>query len=342
MFQVTIQPSGHRITVNSGEAILDAALCQSLTLPYGCRDGACGSCKGKIVAGNVDYGSYQESALTEAEKRLGMVLLCQAVPLTDLVVEVREVSAAQDIKPRMLPCRVESLTRAAADVMIMRLQLPAGERLQFLAGQYLDILLKDGKRRSFSLANPPHADVFLELHLRQMAPGGFTEQVFTRMKQRDILRFEGPLGTFFLREDSDKPIIFVASGTGFAPIKAIIEHAFHLESRRPMTLYWGGRTLPDLYMADLAGRWQTEHEHFSFIPVLSEAPPESRWPGRTGLVHQAVLEDFDDLSGHQVYVCGNPLMVEAARRDFTALRGLPAEELYSDPFTPAQDGPGAN
>jgi CDP-4-dehydro-6-deoxyglucose reductase len=336
-FQVTIKPSDHVFSVESSERVLEAALRQGFGLPYGCRNGACGTCKGKILEGKVDYGVYQESALSEAEKLAGMALFCQARPQTDLVIEAREINAVKDIQIRKLPCRVQKMERPADDVMVLYLKLPANERLQFLAGQYIDILMKEGKRRSFSMANPPHDDESLQLHVRNIVGGAFTDYVFNKMKEREILRFEGPLGTFFLREDSDKPIIFVASGTGFAPIKGIIEHAFYKESRRKMILYWGARKLSDLYMLQLPQQWQREHDNFKFIPVLSEALPEDRWQGRSGLVHQAVMDDFADLSGFQVYACGAPVMVEAARRDFAATRNLSLEEFYSDSFTFSND-----
>ena len=341
-FQVTIRPSDHVFSVEASEGVLEAALRQGFGLPYGCRNGACGTCKGKILEGEVDYGVYQESALSEAEKLAGMALFCQAKPQTDLVVEAREINAVKDIQIRKLPCRVQKMERPADDVMVLYLKLPVNERLQFLAGQYIDILMKEGKRRSFSMANPPHDDESLQLHVRNIVGGAFTDYVFNKMKEREILRFEGPLGTFFLREDSDKPIIFVASGTGFAPIKGIIEHAFYKESRREMILYWGARKLSDLYMQQLPQQWQREHDNFKFIPVLSEALPEDRWQGRSGLVHQAVMDDFADLSSFHVYACGAPVMVDAARRDFAAMRNLSLEEFYSDSFTFSNDPPPAS
>ena len=336
-YQITIQPSGHVFFADAGETILQAALPEGFSLPYGCRNGACGTCKGKIIQGMVDFGSYNESALSEVEKKAGMALFCRAVPLTELVIECREIGAIKDIKIKTLPCRVHKLERVAPNVMIISLKLPANERLQFLAGQYIDILMKNGERRSFSLANAPHDDELLQLHVRNYPGGTFAEHVFTQMKEKDILRFEGPFGTFFLREDSDKPIIFVASGTGFAPVKSILEHVFHVRNSsgndRQMVLYWGNRTRPDLYLPNLAGGWQKEHDNFTFIPVLSEPEPPDSWSGRTGLVHQAVMQDFDNLAGYQVYACGAPAMVEAAHRDFTQLRRLPEEEFFSDAFT---------
>jgi CDP-4-dehydro-6-deoxyglucose reductase, E3 len=333
-FQITIKPSEHSFACEDGETVLSSAMAADLMLPYGCRNGACGTCKGRILDGSVDYGAYQATTLTDAEKADGLALFCCAKPVTDLVIEVREVRRAGDIRIRKLPCRIESIDKPTSDVAIVKLKLPANERLQFLAGQYIDLLLKDGHRRSFSLATAPHDDALLELHVRHIAGGVFTEQLFNQFKGREILRFEGPLGAFYLREESDKPIIFVAGGTGFAPIKGVIEHALHhhLDRDRPMVLYWGVRAKRDLYMPDLPGRWQ-QSANFTFIPVLSDPAPDDAWPGRTGFVHQAVLDDFADLSGYQVYACGGPAMIDAARTAFTGTRGLPPGEFFADSFT---------
>ena len=335
MRKVTVQPSGHHFDVEEGEAVLTAALRQDLVLPYGCRNGACGSCKGRILEGQVDYGVYQKKALTEEEKAQGKALLCQARPLTDLVIEARSIGAAKDIQVKTLPCRVQKMERLADDVMVLHLKLPANERLQFLAGQYIEFLLKDGSRRSFSMGNAPHEDELIQLHVRHVAGGQFTDHVFGKMKERDILRLEGPLGTFFLREDSAKPIVFVASGTGFAPIKSIIEAARHKGVTRPMTLYWGGRRPKDLYLNALAESWAGPQ--LRYVPVVSDALPQDGWGGRTGFVHRAVMEDFPDLSAHQVYACGVPVMVDAAKRDFVAQCRLPEDEFFADSFTTQAD-----
>ena len=336
MHSVTLQPSGLQFQVEDGEAVLTAALRQGFVLPYGCKNGACGSCKGKILSGSVDYGVYQAKALTDEEKALGKALFCQAKPLSDLVLEARAIGAAKDIQIKRLPCRVQKLERLADDVMVLQLKLPANEKLVFLAGQFIEFLLKDGSRRSFSIANPPHDAELIELHVRHVAGGQFTDHVFDKMKERDILRFEGPLGTFFLREESDKPLVFVASGTGFAPIKAVIEHALHKGIKRQMTLYWGGRRPKDLYMNELATSWP-----FRYVPVISDALPEDHWTGRTGFVHRAVMRDFPDLSRCQVYACGVPVMVNAARKDFTGVCGLPEDEFFADSFTTQADMPQA-
>lgn len=330
-FITTIKPSNHSFSTAADETLLEAGLRHGYVLPYGCRNGVCGACKGKILQGSVDQGNYQAHALSEAEIAEGLTLFCCAKPRSDLVIECHEVSTSKDIPVKTLPCRVHKLERLADDVMALYLKLPASERLQFLAGQYIDILMKEGKPRSFSLANAPHDDEFLQLHVRNISGGAFTQHVFTEMKERDILRIKGPLGSFFLHEDSDKPIVFVASGTGFAPVKAIIEHALHIGMQRPMHLYWGVRILADLYMLDLAKQWQARG--VKFTPVLSEPQAEDNWQGRRGFVHQAVLDDYSDLSGHQVYACGAPVVVESAHRDFTTLRGLPNGEFFSDAFT---------
>src|SRR5207237_8525074 len=234
-----------------GATLLEAALRQNIGLPYGCRNGACGACKGILRSGELEYVEYQERALHESERAAGKALTCCTRPLTDIVFEVRELSGAKDLAIRTLPCRVEKAEKPVEDVAILYLKLPAGERLQFLAGQYIDILKNDGQRRSFSMANPPHDDQLLQLHVRKAPGGAFSRYVFEEMKERALLRVEGPLGTFYLREESDKPLIFVAGGTGFAPVKALIEHAFHKGFEQPMVLYWGARSRKDLYMPDL-------------------------------------------------------------------------------------------
>jgi CDP-4-dehydro-6-deoxyglucose reductase len=338
--QIIIKPSDHIFNTNSDETILQAAIINGFYFPYGCRNGSCGTCKGKIIQGTVDFGSYDEDTLTAKEKQAGMALFCCAVPLSDLVIESHEIGAMKDIEIKTLPCRVHKLERVAPDVMTISLKLPTNQRLQFLAGQYIDILLKDGKRRSFSLANAPFNDEFLQLHARNYPGGVFANHVFTQMKEKDILRFEGPFGSFFLRDaPHDISIIFVASGTGFAPIKSILEQAFYLEKsqgrKKKMVLYWGVRTKSELYLTELIRNWQQQHDNFTFIPVLSDAIVTDEWNGREGLVHQAVLQDFESLTKHQVYACGSPLMVKAAYNDFTTLSDLPKDRFFSDIFTPS-------
>ena len=331
-YHVTIQPSGHEFQVADNESVLDAALREKgSVLPYGCCNGTCGSCMGTILSGKVVYPEGRPPGLSEREQAEGKTLLCQARPRSDLVIEAREVKAGGDIVVKVLPCRVEQRELLAPDVMRLYLKLPSTERLQFLAGQYVDILLADGRRRSFSLANPPHADDLLELHVRQVPGGFFTGFVFERMKDKALLRFQGPLGTFFLREDSPRPIILMGGGTGFAPLKGMLEHAFHIGLERPLHLYWGARAKVDLYLDALPRRWAAEHRSFRYTPVLSEPRPEEGWESRAGWVHAAVAADYPDLSGHDVYLSGPPPMIEAAKTTFAA-QGLPAEQLFYDSF----------
>jgi CDP-4-dehydro-6-deoxyglucose reductase len=330
--QISITPSGHNFVAESDETILEAALRQGLTMPYGCRDGACGACKGKVLSGTVDHGNAQAHALSDAEKADGIALFCCAKAQSDLKLECKQVSLATDIPVKTLPSRIEKMERLAPDVIDMHLRLPANERLQFLAGQYIDILLKDGKKRSFSLANAPHDDALLQLHIRHVPGGLFTDQVFSTMKVRDILRFNGPHGSFYLREDSKKPMIFLAGGTGFAPIKGLVEHAIAEKCTRPIYIYWGAKARVDLYMPDLPKQWAAAHANIKFIPVLSEPAADDAWTGRTGLVHQSVTVDHQNLSDFQVYACGSPGMIDAAKRDFLAA-GLPEEEFFADAFT---------
>ncbi|MEN9773482.1 MAG: hypothetical protein RL322_552 [Pseudomonadota bacterium] len=338
---VTVRPSDKQFEVDEGETILAAALRQGVVLPYGCKNGACGSCKAQVLEGSIEQGPHSSNALKADEAVRGLALLCCATSHTDLVLQCRVVSAAGDVPVRKLPCRVAAIEDAAADVKIVSLQLPANERLQYLAGQYVELLLRDGSRRSYSMGCAPHLAERIELHIRHMPGGKFTDALFGAtqpvIKERDIMRFEGPLGTFFLREDSDAPIILLASGTGFAPIKAIIEHAVFKDIRRPMTLYWGGRRPRDLYMNERCEQWAREIPGFRYVPVVSDALPEDHWAGRTGFVHHAVMADHPDLAAFQVYACGAPIVIDSARQDFTSRSGLPDDQFFADAFTSAAD-----
>jgi CDP-4-dehydro-6-deoxyglucose reductase len=332
-YQITVQPSGRQFVAETGETLLDAALRQGLTLPHGCKDGACGACKGKVISGQVDHGKAQTHALKDEDKADGMTLYCCAHAESDLTIECKQIGALGSIPARTLPSRIEKLAKLAPDVIELQLKLPANERLQFYAGQYIDILLKDGKKRSFSLANAPEDDGLLQLHIRHVAGGLFTEQVFGGMKERDILRFNGPHGTFYLREDSSKPMILLAGGTGFAPIKAIVEHAIMRQITRPIYIYWGAKALVDLYQNALPEQWAAAHPTIKYIPVLSEPASGDGWAGRTGFVHQAVVADFPDLSGYQVYACGSPAMIDSAKADLVSRCQLPEEEFFADAFS---------
>jgi CDP-4-dehydro-6-deoxyglucose reductase, E3 len=329
-YQVTVQPSGRQFVAEADETLLDAALRQGLTMPYGCKDGACGACKGQVLNGSVDHGKAQ---LSDADKATGLALYCCTRATSDLVIECKQLRTAHDIPVKTLPARIEKLERLAPDVIELQLRLPANEHLQFLAGQYIDILLKDGRKRSFSLANAPGEGKLLELHIRHVPGGFFTEQVFTTMKARDILRFSGPHGGFFLKNDASKPVILLAGGTGFAPIKAIVEQAIADGYPHPLHIYWGAKARVDLYQDTLPAAWAAAHTNIHYVPVLSEPAAGNDWQGRTGFVHRAVVADFPNLSGFQVYACGSPVMIDVARKDFVSECGLPEDEFFSDAFT---------
>ena len=340
-FSVTVQPSGRQFETGTDETILTAGMRQGIGLPYGCKDGACGSCKCKKISGQVTHGSHQSKALSAEEEAQGFVLTCCATAQSDVVLESRQVVDVGQFPVKKMPVRVLALEKKSADVMWVKLQLPTNDRFQFHAGQYIDFLLRDGSRRSYSMANAPHTlgeqTQSVELHIRHMPGGQFTDHVFGAMKEKDILRIEGPLGSFFLREDSDKPIIMLASGTGFAPIKALIEHIRFKGIVRPITLYWGGRRPSDLYLDDWVQAQLPDMPQLRYVPVVSDALKEDGWSGRTGFVHRAVLQDFPDLCGHQVYACGAPIVVDSARADFTTQAGLPMEEFFADSFTSQAD-----
>jgi CDP-4-dehydro-6-deoxyglucose reductase len=338
-FNITVQPSGRTFIAQADEALLAAAIRQGIGLPYGCKDGACGSCKCKKLEGTITQGTHQLKALSPEEAEQGFILTCCAVAHSDVVLESRQVTDESAFPVKKMPVRVNSLARASHDVMLVRLQLPASDVFKYHAGQYVEFLLRDGDRRAYSMGNAPHMQLSnpgVELHIRHMPGGKFTDHVFSAMKEKEILRIEGPFGSFYLREDSVKPMVLLASGTGFAPIKAIIEHLQLKGITRPAVLYWGGRRPADLYMHDWVLARVAEMPNLRYVPVVSDALPEDAWAGRTGFVHNAVLQDIADLSGHQVYACGAPIVVDSAQTAYLAA-GLPDSEFYADSFVTEKD-----
>lgn len=338
--QITVQPSGRAFASQGDETILSAAIRAGVGMPYGCKDGACGSCKCKKLSGSVVHGTHQAKALTPEDEAAGYVLTCCATPQSDVVLESRQVTDESAFPVRKMPVRVAALEKMAHDVMQVRLQLPAMEKFRYHAGQYVEFIMRDGARRAYSMATPPHLQDTapgMELHIRHMPGGMFTDHVFATMKEKEILRIEGPFGSFHLHEDSDKPVILLASGTGFAPIKALILHMQHIGFKRPATLYWGGRRPQDLYLDAWIREQAAQLPFLTYVPVVSDAQPEDAWTGRTGYVHQAVLDDFADLSAHQVYACGAPIVVDSARTAYTRQGGLPEDEFFADAFTSEAD-----
>jgi CDP-4-dehydro-6-deoxyglucose reductase, E3 len=331
---VRIEPHGRTIRVHSGQPVLDAALAAGLNLPHSCKSGHCASCRARLRSGEIRYPSGRPLGITAAEEQAGQILLCQALPVTDLVVEARLIASVADVEIKTLPCRIERLTPLAADVMQVWLRLPAVESLRFQPGQYLDILLEGGRRRSFSIASPPHDSELLELHVRRVPGGGFTERLFMALHAGALLRIEGPVGQFTYREGSG-PVLMIAGGTGFAPLKSMLRHILEsgadAKPTREIHLYWGARQASDVYEEALVHDWTRHHPHLHFTPVLSESGP-----GRRGWVHEAVLADHPDLSAFEVYAAGPPAMIEAIRSTFPR-QGLGPERLYFDSFDYAPD-----
>lgn len=338
--RITLRPQNRVLEVATGQTVLEAALAAHVNLPHSCKGGNCGSCRARLVTGRVHYPRGRPLGLTTEEIATGYVLLCQAVPASDLSVEAREIRRVTDVEIKSLPCRVERLVPMAPDVMAVFLRLPVIEDFRFRAGQYLDVMLPGGRRRSFSIASPPHDAGLIELHVRRVSGGEFTVQVFETLKAGALLRIEGPMGQFVYRdpppEEAAGPAILVAGGTGFAPAKAIMRHVLESGSHRPLYLYWGARHAIDLYEAAWVRERVARFPSFHYVPVLSLSSGEEAAEFRTGLVHEAVLADFADLSTAEVYAAGPPAMIAALRASLPA-RGLPESRLYFDSFEYAPD-----
>lgn len=330
-YEVSLQPSGRTFRVEPGERILAKGLAAGIQMPYGCRMGTCRSCRGRVVSGKVDLGDAHLAYLPQSQRDEGYALLCQATAESDVVIEVEELPEL--VKPEISPAIVKSVEKLTPNIALLRLRLPLHLNLRFRAGQYVDLLLEGGERRSYSIANPPRLEgaIDLEFHIRHMRGGLFTDRLFGGLEPRTKIEFEGPLGSFFLR-DSDKPVVMLARGTGYAPIRSILLETLPRQTGRKITLYWGARSLKDIYLLDEVSSLADKYPDFRFVPVLSAPSPEDHWTGRTGPVHSAVMEDIPELSGWQVYACGTPSMVEAAHNDFVAHCGLPEGEFFADSF----------
>ncbi|MEJ0037158.1 MAG: FAD-binding oxidoreductase [Gammaproteobacteria bacterium] len=331
-YSVRIEPHGRTLRVRADQSVLEVALAAGLNLPHSCRSGHCASCRVRLLSGEIHYPNGRTAGLTATEAAAGHVLLCQARPRSDLRVEARFIANASEAEIKTLPCRIARMERLAPDVMQVFLRLPAVEPLQFRAGQYLDVLLDGGQRRSFSIASPPHDSGEIELHVRHVPGGGFTGALFEKLRAGALLRIEGPIGQFIYRE-SVAPALLIAGGTGFAPIKSMLRHALERGATRPLHFYWGARRSVDLYEEKVVLEWVRQFPNLTFTAVLSEAGVDAAAADhhRAGWVHEAALADYPDLSGFDVYAAGPPAMVEAVRATFPA-RGLSEDRLHFDSF----------
>ncbi|MCA6112945.1 2Fe-2S iron-sulfur cluster-binding protein [Bradyrhizobium cenepequi] len=323
-FSVTVAEHGVSFPCESREFVLDAAERAGYTMPSSCRKGVCNTCEAGLLDGEVDQRGRGRRTAKE-----GAALMCRSRPRSDVTIKPKRFEKIDIFRRKVIPAKVYRLAKPAHDVTIVTLRFPIGLRAPFKAGQYLQVLMEDGDRRNFSLANPTRDNDAAELHIRHVAGGKFTQEFLPKLAVGDPLRIEVPFGDFFLRE-SERPVVLLASGTGFAPIKSIVETAIHRRSTRPIHLYWGARRREDIYLEQLPTKWAANLSWFEFTPVLSE--PTAAWTGRTGLVHDAVLEDHQALAGLDVYACGNPMMVSAAQRDFTETHGLPEAQFFADAF----------
>jgi NAD(P)H-flavin reductase len=331
----------HRIVVadgptfecNDAENIVSAAERAGWAIPASCRAGICGTCEGEVSEGAfVVPGRNDDGPILDGPA--GTVKLCRARPRSDLRIAPREIKAVEPGSLKPIVAKVLKIEKPSAEVAVLKLRFPAGTRAKFRAGQYLRILLEDGSERSFSMANPPQSNDGVELHIRYLPGGLVSEAVFNVLKPGDAVRLRLPQGDFWLRE-SDKPIVFVAGGTGFAPVQSIVEDMLRRQIRRPAHVYFGARTPDLLYRDSLARQWTAKRPaELVYVPVVSSPPDDGSWTGRTGLVHHAVLADLPSLAGHEVYACGAPAMVAAAREAFMA-QGLAHDDFFCDAFAPA-------
>lgn len=330
-FEIKIDGSDTSFQAKLGQTILDAAAQNGIELPYSCRKRVCGNCRGKVLSGSLVFGTTggsHETGCDESDDHL----FCVAQPAGDLLIRPQSWRRIAADARKTITATVFRNEIVAKDISILNLRLPPGVRIKFAAGQYLEVLLPGGERRAFSMANAPHVSDSIQLHIRHMPSGGFTQKVVPNLVKGDKLEIEVPHGDFYLREDSDRPLLFIAGGTGFAPIKSIIEHIIKRQIQRPMTLFWGAREPEGLYALELVERWNSSCIDFRFEGVISGDVEPSAWNGIRGRLPQAVLENFDSVADFDVYVCGAPSMVNALRSALTDKRGLRINQFFSDSF----------
>jgi NAD(P)H-flavin reductase/ferredoxin len=331
-YKIRIQGAdGPSFEARQGQSLLDAAAEHGIELPYSCRKGVCGNCRGRVLEGQLipgTEGGGHETGIQAPDEHL----FCRAQAASDLLIAPREWRPVEIGARKIHTVRVFRNELVASDVSKLTLRLANGVRAKFAAGQYLQVVLPDGQRRAFSMANAPHDNDHVQLHIRHMSNGGFTATVVPELKKGDTLQVELPHGDFCLRAASARPLLFIAGGTGFAPIKSMIDSLLKTRSARPITLFWGARNPLGIYATEVIAKWQKLRPDLRFEPVISDPIEASAWPGCRGLVHETILESFASVKDYDVYACGAPIMVQATRHSLQTLRGLPAEQFFSDSF----------
>lgn len=330
-YHIAIAQSDVAFDARTDQTILDAAASHGIALPYSCRKGVCGNCRGRVLQGSLlagTGGGGHETGIDAPNEHL----FCQARAASDLVIAPRDWTRIDPAARKTLQATLFRKQALADDVTLLHLRFPNGVRAKFAAGQYLHVLLPDGERRSFSMANPPHDNDGLQLHIRHSEGGRFSTGILPTLNRGDVLKVELPHGDFTLREQTGRPMLFVAGGTGFAPIKSLIDHILRRGIERDIVLYWGARTPDGVYARAVVEKWQRRRPDLRFEPVVSDEDLPQAWAGRRGFVHEAVVADFDSLAGWDVYACGSPPMVQAVRLACIDRLGLPPERFYNDAF----------
>ena len=327
VFRVVVLQTSQSFEVNSNESVLEAALRQEVKLAHECTFGGCGTCRVKLVEGAVGYEQFP-MALTPEEAQRGYALACQARPQSDLVISAEPIAEGV-CEPQRCTAVVKELRWLTPEVANLHLELSDLPSFDYLPGQYMNVHLGDGTHRSFSMASLPNASR-VDFHVRRIPGGRFTDAHLDKLAAGDLLEVELPLGAFRCHPEDYRPMVMVATGTGLAPIKSILESLMDDPDCPPVWLYWGMRSEAGLYLDQEIRRWKPRLYEFQYVPVLSRA--SGRWQGKRGHVQDAVLADIGDLSEHSIYMCGSPAMISDAKQAFLA-RGADLEHIYTDGFS---------
>lgn len=328
---VKIRPSGHEFFVEGADTLLEAALRAGLALNYGCSNGNCGQCKARVVEGQVMKVRPHDYVLSEAEKSSGYALMCSNTAVTDVVIEAGEAQLASDIPLQHITAHVKSIDQAGDDMLILNLQTPRNNRLRFLAGQNAILQLGHALSAEFPVASCPCDDRNLQFHIRNLPGNPFSDYVATRLTNGEAVTVEGPKGSFVLHEDSTRPLIFIAFGAGFAPVKSLLEHAMALDVAESVHLYWVVSREVNLYLSNWPRAWADALDNFQYTPLVAGTDLETaagRQESLVGGLLQRIADDYPALDGFDVYVAGPESLLDSARKWLLG-RGLPGAQLIT-------------